>query len=482
MSWKCNDSIFMAKNNGCGCVASLTASTLFPAASAAPSKTSAMTNGWKEACGIKMRTDPLTGLLNRDAAIAELDARLHSDNPALAVLYIDLDRFKQVNDTFGHRFGDQLLQQVANRLSAAAGEHARCARLGGDEFLLLCPDSDEAAIAHLADQVLAEIATVFHIEGQAIHISTSIGIARAPQDGQETVVLMQHADTAMYESKRRGSNRWLHYSPEFERHRRQQQRLQADMQIRRAIDNGKIHLRYLPQLSPDGNQLLGLEVQVHWQHPEKGDIPAKDFLPHVQRNGEIIPLGNWALHQLCLQIRRWRDAGLAPPPVGIDICCHQLAHGNLLQVAEEALAKAGIPGQSLILEIDEETLLRECTTATASIERLKALEIGFAIDAFGERHAALNCLQQIPASQLKFSARWLQNATRTPANAALCQATVELARTLGLTCIALGVNEAAMQAFARQLPFAGLQGRLLATALDAEALAAQWLQPNGARG
>ncbi|PJK03044.1 hypothetical protein CO612_09360 [Lysobacteraceae bacterium NML71-0210] len=430
----------------------------------------------------QVRTDPLTGLLNRDAIIAELEARLNSDTPELALLYIDLDRFKQVNDTFGHGFGDQLLQQSANRLLIAAAGHARCARLGGDEFLLLCPNNDQAQLVHLAERVLAEMAAVFQIEGQCINISASIGIARAPQDGHEAIVLMQHADTAMYESKRRGSNRWLYYHPAFERLRRQQQRLQTDIPIRRAIDNDEISLRYLPQLCASSNQLLGLEVRLQWQHPESGEVSPGVFLPHVQRSGEIIPLGNWALRQACLQIRRWRDAGLTPPPVGIDICCHQLAHHKLSQIVEEALAEAGIPGQSLIFEIDEQALLKEDPTAIPHIDQLRAMGIGFAIDNFGAQHAALNCLQKIPACQLKFSPRWLQNALRNPADAALCRATLELARTLGLDSVALGVNETAMLAFARQLPFARLQGRLLATPLDAEALAAQWLQPNGARG
>ncbi|PJK15163.1 hypothetical protein CO613_02030 [Lysobacteraceae bacterium NML07-0707] len=430
----------------------------------------------------QVRTDPLTGLLNRDAIITELEAKLDSDAAELAVLYIDLDRFKQVNDTFGHGFGDQLLQQSAKRLLSAADGHARCARLGGDEFLLLCPGNDEARLVDLAEQVLAEMAALFQIEGQCISISASIGIARAPQDGHEAFLLMQHADTAMYESKRRGSNRWLYYHPEFERRRRQQQRLQADMPIRRAIDNGEISLRYLPQLCAHGSQLLGLEVQLQWQHPENGEVSPGLFLPHVQRSGEIIPLGNWALRQVCLQIRRWRDAGLTPPPVGIDICCHQLAQYRLSEVVGEALAEAGIPGQNLIFEIDEQSLLKQDAMSIAHIDQLRAMGTGFAIDNFGAQHAALNCLQKIPARQLKFSPRWLQNALRSPADAALCRVTLELARTLGLHSVALGVNEAQLLACAQQLPFTQLQGRQLSMPLNAPTLAAQWLQPNGARG
>ncbi|PJJ99833.1 hypothetical protein CO611_05065 [Lysobacteraceae bacterium NML03-0222] len=231
--------------------------------------------------------------------------------------------------------------------------------------------------------------------------------------------------------------------------------------------------KYLPQLCASSNQLLGLEVRLQWQHPESGEVSPGVFLPHAQRSGEIIPLGNWALRQVCLQIRRWRDAGLTPPPVGIDICCHQLAHHKLSQIVEEALAEAGIPGQSLIFEIDEQALLKEDPTAIPHIDQLRAMGIGFAIDNFGAQHAALNCLQKIPACQLKFSPRWLQNALRNPADAALCRATLELARTLGLDSVALGVNEAQLLTCAQQLPFTQLQGRQLATPLNAQAQCAR---------
>ena len=409
------------------------------------------------------RTDPLTGLLNRDAILDELQAYLAGASPNLAVLYIDLDRFKIINDVLGHNVGDRLLCAVAERLWAAVGNRGLCARLGGDEFLVLCRLTKPSVHIEIAEAILAEIARPFRVEQEEFSISASIGITESPRDGCDALALIQNADAAMYDSKRRAYNGWQSYTDDLAR--RQRDRLQVDFQMRSALDNNELTLLYQPQVDLRSGMVVGAEALMRWHNSQLGVMRPDIFISHAESTGEIIRLGAWALREACMQVRRWRDQGHHSVRVAVNVSYRQFLADDLAGTVEAALAAAGIPGTSLELEFTERVLIEDEPDTLRTFAQLRELGVMLSIDDFGEGYSGLNYLRRLPIHGLKLSQLFLQGVPGNTSDVAVCQAVSGIARSLGLGLVAEGVENEAQRRFLVELGVPVGQGYLFAPAL-----------------
>lgn len=409
-------------------------------------------------------TDPLTGLLNRDAILDELQAYLAGASPNLAVLYIDLDRFKIINDVLGHNVGDRLLCAVAERLWAAVGNRGLCARLGGDEFLVLCRLTRPDIHIEIAEAILAEIARSFRIDQEEFSISASIGITESPRDGCDALALIKNADAAMYDSKRRAYNGWQSYTDDLAR--RQRDRLQVDFQMRGALDNNELTLLYQPQVDLRTGLVVGAEALMRWHNSQLGVMRPDIFISHAESTGEIIRLGAWALREACMQVRRWRDEGHHTVRVAVNVSYRQFLADDLAGTVEAALSAAGIPGTALELEFTERVLIEDEPDTLRIFAQLRELGAMLSIDDFGEGYSGLNYLRRLPIHGLKLSQLFLQGVPNNTSDVAVCQAVSGIARSLGLGLVAEGVENEAQRRFLIELGVPVGQGYLFAPALD----------------
>ncbi len=410
------------------------------------------------------RTDPLTGLLNRDAILDELQAYLAGAAPNLAVLYIDLDRFKIINDVLGHNVGDRLLCAVAERLWAAVGNRGLCARLGGDEFLVLCRLTRPDIHIEIAEAILAEIARSFRIDQEEFSISASIGITESPRDGCDALALIQNADAAMYDSKRRAYNGWQSYTEDLAR--RQRDRLQVDFQMRGALENNELTLLYQPQVDLRSGLVVGAEALMRWHNSQLGVMRPDIFISHAESTGEIIRLGAWALREACMQVRRWRDQGHHTVRVAVNVSYRQFLADDLAGTVAAALSAAGIPGTALELEFTERVLIEDEPDTLRIFAQLRELGVMLSIDDFGEGYSGLNYLRRLPIHGLKLSQLFLQGVPNNTSDVAVCQAVSGIARSLGLGLVAEGVESEAQRRFLVELGVPVGQGYLFAPALD----------------
>lgn len=421
------------------------------------------------------RTDPLTGLLNRDAVLDELVAHLAGTAPRLAVLYIDLDRFKIINDVLGHNVGDRLLCAVAERLRNAAGGDALCARLGGDEFLVLCRMRTPDSHIQMAEGILAAIARPFRIDQEEFSISASIGITESPRDGTDASELIQNADAAMYDSKRRAYNGWQSYSEDLAR--RQRDRLQVDNQMRSALDNNELTLLYQPQVDLRSGLVVGAEALMRWHNAQLGRIAPDTFISHAESTGEIIRLGAWALREACMQVRRWRDAGHHTVRVAVNVSYRQFLADDLAGTVESALSAAAIPGSALELEFTERVLIEDEPDTLRTFAQLREMGVMLSIDDFGEGYSALNYLRRLPIHGLKLSQLFLQGVPGNTSDVAVCQAVSGIARSLGLGLVAEGVENESQRRFLVELGVPVGQGYLFSPALEPDDFARLLVSP-----
>ncbi|MDQ3039932.1 MAG: EAL domain-containing protein, partial [Pseudomonadota bacterium] len=414
---------------------------------------------------VQAQTDALTGLLNRDAILAKLDTSL--SNPAshhLALLYIDLDRFKIVNDVLGHGAGDDVLVAAARRMRDAVGVEGLVARFGGDEFVVICKLLDDTARPeHLARRIQQAFTEPFFLQGEEFQVTTSIGIARAPTDGATSQQLTQSADVAMYESKRRHRNGWQSFSPELAV--RQHERLQTENQLRRALDNGEFHLVYQPQVDLRTGRIIYAEALVRWRNPQLGEMRPDHFIELAEGTGDIIRIGDWVLREACLQMRRWREQGLPIQRVAVNLSYRQFAGDNLGESVRQALQDADLPGSALELELTERVLVDDTPDTLAVFETLRALGVQLSIDDFGEGYSALNYLRRLPIHALKLSHSFIKGVPGNPSDVAICQAVAGIAKSLGLGLVAEGVETEAQRDFLLRLGVTTGQGFLYAPGL-----------------
>ena len=414
---------------------------------------------------VQAQTDALTGLMNRDAILEQLDTRL-SDRTSnhIALLYIDLDRFKVVNDVLGHGAGDELLVAAARRMRDAVGTDGLVARFGGDEFVVICDIHDDAARPEqLARRIQQAFTEPFRLQGEEFNVTTSIGIARAPTDGETSQQLTQSADVAMYDSKRRHRNGWKSFSPELAM--RQHERLQTENQLRRALDNGEFHLVYQPQVDLRTSRIVYAEALVRWRNPQLGEMRPDRFIELAEGTGDIVRIGNWVLREACTQMRRWREQGLPIQRMAVNVSYRQFTGENLAESVRQALQDADLPGSALELELTERVLVDDSPDTLAVFTQLRALGVQLSIDDFGEGYSALNYLRRLPIHALKLSHSFIKGVPGTPSDNAICQAVAGIAQSLGLGLVAEGVENEAQRDFLLRLGVTTGQGFLFAPGL-----------------
>lgn len=424
----------------------------------------------EEMLRIQARTDPLTCLLNRDAVLEQLDGWLEQPEHAqLAVLYIDLDRFKIVNDMLGHAAGDRLLIDASQRIAHVVGLEGLIARFGGDEFLVICMAQDDPARPQrLADAILEIFDRAFRLDGEEFNITASIGIAHAPQDGLSSQQLIQCADVAMYDSKRRGRNGWQAFTPELAE--RQLQRLQLETHLRRAVYNDEFHLVYQPQVDMRSGLLIGTEALIRWRNRSLGEMRPDRFIDHAESTGDIVGIGRWVLHEACRQLRDWRDQGLALDRIAVNVSYRQFLSEDLILSVREALDQSGLPGHMLELEFTERVLIEDAPETRHAFDELRAMGVSLSIDDFGEGYSALNYLRRLPIHGLKLSQLFIQGVPGNQSDVAVCQAVNGIANSLGLQMVAEGVENEEQREFLLQLGIEIGQGFLFAPGLPPEQL------------
>lgn len=421
--------------------------------------------------------DPLTDLANRallDDRLEHALRRAHRDNGRLAVLFIDLDRFKTVNDTLGHNVGDELLVEIANRLKASLREGDTLARLGGDEFVLVLEDLDSPRMAgRVAEKICAILNEPVRVSGHELFAAGSIGISLYPDDGSDVPTLLKAADSAMYAAKGAGRNGYCFYTPQMTE--AALERLQIEQQIRSALDLGQFVLNYQPQYSLSSGTMIGAEALIRWAHPTLGMIPPDRFISAAEESGLIIPIGEWVLRESCRQIAEWRRSGIAIPKVAVNVSPRQLGRGEMPPLVRRVLAEYGLQPAQLELEVTEsvaalgESLLSE-------LNELHAIGIKLAIDDFGTGFSSLAYLGRMPIDILKIDRTFVHDVDTNSANASIIRAVVELARGLQVTVLAEGVETDVQQSLLRDFGCNAVQGYLYSRPLSAADFAARQQQ------
>ena len=419
----------------------------------------------EETLRVQARSDPLTGLMNRDAILGELSARMaDSAQSKVAVLYIDLDRFKVVNDVLGHNAGDELLMNAARRILRAVGTEGLIARFGGDEFLVVCNTADdETRPERVADAILDAFGDSFRFEKEEFAITASIGIARAPEHGDRPQVLIHNADAAMYDSKRRIRNGWQAFTPALAQS--QQDRLRVETHLRRAADNNEFHLVYQPQVDLRHGRIVAAEALIRWQNQHLGEMRPDHFIGHAETTGDIVRIGSWVLREACRQVAQWRDAGLGIVRIAVNVSYRQFLGDDLAEGVRQVLDEFGLPGAALELEFTERVLIEDAPDTVKTFAKLRDLGVVLTIDDFGEGYSALNYLRRLPIHGLKLSQLFVEGVPGNKSDVAVCQAVAGIARSLGLGLVAEGIESEKQRQFLLDLGVPVGQGFLFAPGL-----------------
>ena len=389
--------------------------------------------------------DVLTGLANRAVFVEALEqtiARARREGNIFAVLYLDLDHFKDVNDTLGHPIGDRLLQDVAQRFRAAVRETDTVARFGGDEFAVIEIDIREPAdAAVLADKLLNAISEPFAIEGIVVRSGTSVGIAVFGPDSTDAETLLSHADVALYRAKQEGRGTYRFFTDAMDAEVRNRVSLEAD--LRAAISAGQLYLEYQPQVDNLTDRIVGLEALVRWQHPKRGLVSPDEFIPVAEQSGLIVPLGHWVLREACRQMKLWLDAGIAPALMSVNLSGLQFKTPLELENGIAAvLAETGLPPQMLELEFTESVLMEVAREHNDVLLRLRDTGIKLAIDDFGNGYSSLDYLSRFPVDHIKIAQNFVLDLPTKPRNASIVRAAIHLAHELGLLVVVEGVETA----------------------------------------
>jgi diguanylate cyclase (GGDEF)-like protein len=426
--------------------------------------------------------DSLTGLANRLLFSQRLTAALglaRRNNRKLAILYLDLDRFKRVNDTLGHGAGDELLRGVAHRLqeclrksdlvASVASESAldSIARLGGDEFTILLPDIPHiGAVEAVAHRILNALCQPIPVGDHQVYATASMGIALYPIDGEDPATLLKNADAAMYHAKQHGKNRFQYYTDSM--NMVAAATLQLESALHRAIELDQLVLHYQPQVDVQTGKLVGAEALVRWQHPQRGLLAPDDFIPLAEECGLIIPIGEWVLRRACAQLRSWQEQALPVVRISVNVSALQFQQSAFIQTVVGALRESKVAPGMLALEITETTLMAYEEEAIGRLQELRALGVGLSIDDFGTGYSSLAYLKQFSVQALKIDQSFLQDVPQNPHNAAIIQAIIALAKSLGLNVIAEGAETRQQWQFLAEQGCKEMQGYLISRPLAAE--------------
>jgi diguanylate cyclase (GGDEF)-like protein len=415
--------------------------------------------------------DTLTGLLNRFSLKSQLEQALamaHRDQRALAVMFLDMDRFKTINDTLGHAVGDKLLMEVANRLRNSVRESDIVARPGGDEFVVVLTEVEDAtAAARLADKILQVLGQRYRLGKNELHSTVSIGLAFYPNDGDDGETLMKNADTAMYHAKSQGRNNIQFFTAEM--NQVALKRLMLDQDLRVAVETRQFELHYQPQLDSRDGRIVGVEALVRWRHPRDGLISPGEFIPVAEETGLILQLGEWVLDEACRQLRAWQDVGIKDVTMAVNLSAHQLRSPVLLTQVAHALEKHGLAGTDLELEITESAAMHDPAASISQLKALRDLGVRLSIDDFGTGYSSLSYLKLLPIHTLKLDQSFVRDIETDSNDVAICTATIALAHNLGLAVIAEGVETEAQRLLLTSHQCDFMQGYLFSKPLPAEA-------------
>lgn len=386
--------------------------------------------------------DPLTDLPNRVLFIDRLRqamAKARRNERPLALMFLDLDRFKNVNDSLGHSSGDYFLQEVSARLGGCVRETDTVARLGGDEFVILLEDiHDPRAVTRMAQNFLNNLSRILQVEGQDLYPTASIGISLYPNDAEDAEDLMKCADAAMYLAKERGRNNYQFFSADLKS--KAHEMLTLESALRQAVQQDQLRVHYQPQYSLTKRKPVGLEALVRWEHPERGLIPPGDFIPLAEETGLIIPIGEWVLRTACKQHKEWLDKGMRPMRLAVNLSRRQFRQNNLIEMIGEALDDSGLAPELLELEITESSVMNDVDTAIGTMHALREMGVHLAIDDFGSGYSSLSCLKRFPISKLKIDQSFVRDLTKVEGDAAITHAIISLARSLKLEVVAEGIE------------------------------------------
>jgi diguanylate cyclase (GGDEF)-like protein/PAS domain S-box-containing protein len=410
--------------------------------------------------------DALTHLPNRTLFQDRLHTALQQAERQQAwvvLMFLDLDRFKPINDSLGHAAGDRMLKEMATRLLGCVADDDTVARMGGDEFTLLLQPGATRQIAlnraiHVAEQILGSLVKPFVLEGREFFVTASIGIALSPQDGNELSQLMKNADTAMYHAKERGKNNFQFYQADM--NASALERLELESDLRHALEQQEFTLYYQPQFSGDGKRLTGAEALLRWRHPRRGLVPPGDFIPVLEELGLVVEVGDWVLTEACRQLKAWHQAKVRVPKVSVNISARQFSDGQLGTRIATILNETGLPPACLELELTESILMREVNEAMLILDGLKCLGLSIAVDDFGTGYSSLNYLKQFPIDVLKIDRTFVDGLPSGEQDAQIARAIIAMAHSLNLAVIAEGVETHEQLEFLREHGCDEVQGYL----------------------
>lgn len=425
--------------------------------------------------------DALTGLPNRSLYLDRLSHSLieaSRDNRPVAVLFVDIDRFKTVNDTLGHAVGDQLLIHIAQRLLGAVRPADTVGRLSGDEFAValahLAHAEDAGAVAR---KIVAALSEPFDLEAQSVHVSASVGISIHPDDGMTADDLLKNADAAMYRVKEDGRNGFQFFVPDM--HARAMQRAQMEAKLRSALSRDEFVLHFQPKFELRSGKLSGLEALLRWRSPESGLVMPGEFIPVLEESGLIVGVGEWIVSEVCAQIRHWEQCGLRVPPVAINISARQFSQRDLPAMIDKVLTHNGMSASRLEFELTEAVLMADLDGAAHTLQRLRARGLKVALDDFGTGYSSLTFLRRFPLDALKIDRTFVHGIPGDAEDATMVVAIINLAHSLGLRAIAEGVESAEQAAFLRQHGCEEAQGFYLSRPAAPEALLPLLAAPDG---
>jgi diguanylate cyclase (GGDEF)-like protein len=421
--------------------------------------------------------DALTGLPNRTLLHRRAERDLRGDDPA-AMLLIDLDRFKEVNDTLGHDYGDALLVEVAERLGGALRRGDTLARLGGDEFAILVAGApDRGAVVELATRLQAALRRPFALRGVAVELEASIGVALYPEHGTTIGRLLQRADVAMYDAKR-GRRGVATYTADRDPYSADRLGLLAE--LRSAIERDELVLHYQPKISLETGELTGVEALVRWQHPSRGLLGPDAFIPLAERTGAVADLTRWVVDHALAQCRAWRDRGI-DLPVAVNLAAANIVDVTLPEAIGALLERYDVPAEQLECEISEHTVMADPVRATAVLAGLRELGVGLSLDDFGTGHSSLSYLKRLPLDEVKIDRSFVAGMAADENDAVIVRSTIDLARNLGLRVVAEGVETAEIMDALRELRCDVAQGYVISRPLPADELDLQALSESGSR-
>jgi diguanylate cyclase (GGDEF)-like protein/PAS domain S-box-containing protein len=418
--------------------------------------------------------DALTKLPNRIMFLDRLElaiARAKRNGRRLAVMFIDMDRFKVINDTLGHDAGDMLLREVAKRLTGKLRTSDTVARLGGDEFVVLIDEvSDPVYFGSIAQKLIDALAAGFLLSGQEYHITASIGISTYPDDSDDIQTLLKNADIAMYRAKEQGRNAFQFYSAQMNIHTIE--RLTLESSLRRALERNELVLHYQPRIEIPGGRITGVEALVRWQHPELGLVPPGKFIPLAEETGLIVPIGEWVLSAACAQHQVWKRGGLGHLRIAVNLSPRQFMQGDLVKIVARVLAETGCDARILELEITEGMVMRNPESAVALLQQLKDMGIHIAMDDFGTGYSSLAYLKRFPIDSLKIDRSFVTDVPGDLGDVAINVAIIAMAHSLGLKVVAEGVETREQLDFLRKQGCDEMQGYFFSKPLPVEQVTA----------